>query len=110
MLKIWYATAIRIIRIIIILVIMIYFSDQFGHVKNCSGYDRYLRVNQQCAGRNSVLSAGMAIFVGPHERGCDIVILFSYSNDSSGVNELFARISNIFCQHNRISQLVYVAP
>jgi len=51
----------------------------------------------------------MAVFVGSHECGGDITILFSYGDDSSGVDQLFARISNIVCQRNRISQLVYVA-
>lgn len=84
-------------------------TDKRGHIKDSGCDDRHLRVHKQHTRMYSVLSAGMAVPLGSNKRGGDIVIHFGYSHDSTSIDELFGRVSNIFRQHNRISQLVYVA-
>lgn len=71
-------------------------------------HDRHLHTHQQRARGHSVLPTGMAVPVGPDQRGSDLVVLFGHGHDCADVDQLSARISNSFRQHNRVPQLVHV--
>lgn len=83
--------------------------DEHGHVEDRGGDDRHLHIHQQRAGRHSVLPARMAVPVGPDQRGGDTVVLLGHRHDNAGADQFPVRISNSFCQHNRVPQLVHVA-
>lgn len=62
------------------------FLEKRGYTEDRRGHDHRLRVHQQCPRGHTVLSTGMAVPVGPHQRGGDIAVLFGHGHDSSGVD------------------------